>query len=92
MIGKENEKKVRKVRNFWIELEIDGRKTRIATGPEARDGGFHLTVFMRDHGETKEALIVNGAVTGGYSLDLHAELKLVKSPNRKRSLFTYTFR
>lgn len=44
----------RNVRNFWIELEIDGRKTKVATGPRSRDGGFNLKVLMREKGQISE--------------------------------------
>jgi hypothetical protein len=36
------------VRNFWIELEVDGRKSKIATGPVSKDGTFSLDVSMRN--------------------------------------------
>lgn len=36
------------VRNFWIELEVDGRKSKIATGPVSKDGAFSLRVSMRN--------------------------------------------
>ena len=41
----------RNVRNFRIEAEVDGRKTLIAFGPRGKDGGFYLTVYMRNKGE-----------------------------------------
>lgn len=40
----------RNVRNFWLELSVDGKASRVATGPRARDGGFQLTVKQRDNG------------------------------------------
>lgn len=51
----------RNVRNFWIELDVDGRKTLIACGPVARDGGFRLRVFMRDKGSIVRAMDVEGS-------------------------------
>lgn len=47
----------RNVRNFWIELEIDGRVTKVATGPRRKDGGFLLKVHMRDKGEICRDLV-----------------------------------
>lgn len=44
----------RNVRNFWIELDVDGRKHRIATGPRSRAGGFTMRVLMRENGEISE--------------------------------------
>lgn len=50
----------RNVRNFWIELNVDGKRTRIATGPRNKDGGFELTVYQRDKGDVRKALYLSG--------------------------------
>lgn len=50
----------RNVRNFWIEAEVDGRKTPIAFGPVGKDGGFRLIVHMRDGGIVTTPLYVDG--------------------------------
>jgi len=50
----------RNVRNFWVNLEVDGRRTEIATGPRRRDGGFTLTVYQRDDGGIMRPLYVHG--------------------------------
>lgn len=55
----------RNVRNFWIEAEIDGRKTPIKFGPQGEDGGFSLIVFMRIDGE----LIWVADITGGIYVE-----------------------
>lgn len=44
-------------RNFWIELDIDGH-SRVASGPQSKDGGFDLTIKMRDKGEVSTAMII----------------------------------
>jgi len=62
----------RNVRNFWIELEVDGRKQRIATGPVSKGGGFSLTVKMRDQGEIITALSVEGVACSDNTLILRA--------------------
>lgn len=54
----------RNVRNFWVEVEIDGQVTRLAGGPKAADGGFVLTVKQRDHGRVTTALTVDGLAVG----------------------------
>ena len=41
----------RNVRNFWLTLDVDGKKQRIATGPQRADGGFNLNIKMRAEGE-----------------------------------------
>ena len=36
------------VRNFWVEANIDGRSTKVAGGPVAKDGGMNLKLYQRD--------------------------------------------
>lgn len=38
------------VRNFWIDLEVDGRANKIGTGPRSSGGGFFCTVLVREEG------------------------------------------
>lgn len=45
----------RNVRNFWLELDVDGRKSAVKTGPRSRRGGFALTVFIRNRGSVELA-------------------------------------
>ena len=40
----------RNVRNFWVELDIDGKTTEIATGPRNKDGGFSMLIKIRENG------------------------------------------
>jgi hypothetical protein len=53
---------IKSVRNFWIELDVDGRASSVATGPRAKDGGFNLNIFVRDNGSSKKAMSVCGRV------------------------------
>jgi hypothetical protein len=53
----------RNVRNFWIELDVDGQKTRIAAGP--RRGGFRMRVYIRNNGEIVCPLLVEGTEEDG---------------------------
>ena len=64
----------RNVRNFWIELDVDGRKSRIETGPVRKDGGFSLTIRNREQGRiSPTTLEVRGYVDGsGQILSLSA--------------------
>jgi hypothetical protein len=53
----------RNVRNFWIELDVDGRKERVETGPVRADGGFQMTIRIRDEGSISDTvLLVEGNV------------------------------
>lgn len=61
----------RNVRNFWIEARIDGKKTPIATGPRRKDGGFSMTIYMRNEGGVETAVRVYGSARfGDGSLEL----------------------
>lgn len=63
---------MRNLKNFWIELLIDGRKTKISTGPRSKSGGFSMTIFMRDRGKSVKGLVITGrASTGGSLVELH---------------------
>lgn len=63
----------RNVRNFWIELEVDGRETKVACGPARKDGGFYMTVKMRDGGEITKALFIEGKADDDGNLTLIAD-------------------
>ncbi len=60
----------RNVRNFWLELDVDGRSTRIAAGPVARDGGFDLVIKMRSAGDVVETVHVTGRADQDGALTL----------------------
>lgn len=67
----------RNVRNFWIEGRVDGRSSQIATGPIRSDGGFSLSVLMRDDGGIVRALTLDGRVIDGrIILDVEANQTL----------------
>lgn len=52
----------RNVRNFWCEVQVDGKTTPIAFGPQNKDGGLALTIKMRDNGESVTVATVRGIV------------------------------
>lgn len=58
------------MRNWWIEGKINGRKTALAGGPRAKDGGFKLTIRQRDKGQSEAALTVRGIVLEDGRLQL----------------------
>ena len=55
----------RNVRNFWIELSVDGRSSKIAAGPVNKNGGFELTIKQRDKGGIKDAFTIIGREHNG---------------------------
>jgi len=60
----------RNVRNFWIDLDVDGRNP-ISAGPKGAGGGFELNIKMRDEGSVKDALRVVGNITRDGTIELH---------------------
>ena len=50
------------LRNFWIEAQIDGRKTALTGGPVSKEGGFVLDIRQRDKGSSFLAYRVVGYV------------------------------
>ena len=61
----------RNVRNFWLDAEIDGRRTTLSGGPVSRDGGFRATFYMRDNGGVVRALAVEGMAKADGTLTLN---------------------
>jgi len=56
----------RNVRNFWLNADIDGRRSRFASGPRARDGGFRLDIYHRERGDiSPKPLRVSGRCVKG---------------------------
>lgn len=54
------------VRNFWLDARIDGRRSRFASGPRSKDGGFTLDIYLRERGDIAGApLRVQGACRDG---------------------------
>lgn len=47
------------VRNFWIEVEIDGRKTKLTGGPVGKNGGMRINLYQRSNGEITKPLSIN---------------------------------
>lgn len=39
------------VRNFYLEAEIDGRKTDLHGGPQNKKGGMKVELYQRNKGE-----------------------------------------
>ncbi len=61
------------VRNFWLDACIDGRRSRFASGPRSKDGGFRLDIYVRERGSVPaEPLRVEGRCRDGrLSVSVH---------------------
>ncbi len=79
------------VRNWWVEVEIDGRITKLAGGPRAKDGEFTLTIRQRNRGQLSEVLVVDGRVTKDDELQIWVSPRLIADavPGRPQE-FTVT--
>lgn len=61
------------VRNFWIEIEVDGKATKVAVGPKSKDGGFGMKILVRENGDiSSRKMIVKGWVSPDGNLVLQA--------------------
>ena len=49
----------RNVRNFWLDLSVDGRN-HVGTGPARGDGGFSLSIAQRADGDVTSPVRVTG--------------------------------
>lgn len=58
------------VRNWWIEADIDGRKTLLSGGPRNKDGGFRLTIRQRNKGAIDYVGEISGRVNNDGDLVL----------------------
>ena len=54
----------RNVRPSWVELEVEGRKSNIATGPVSRNGNMYAKFFVRENGQIVNCLNVNFFANG----------------------------
>jgi hypothetical protein len=52
------------LRDFWIEIEVDGRKTKVACGPKGKHGGFSMKIYQRNNGVVGEPTEIKGRVIG----------------------------
>jgi hypothetical protein len=60
----------RNVRNFWVELSIDGRENNLSGGPAAKDGGIGGRILIRQNGEVATAVSITGAASRDGTLYL----------------------
>lgn len=61
---------IKNVRNFWVAVEVDGRNSKLASGPEAKDGGIDCEVSIRRDGQVDCALRIRGVAHPDGTLEL----------------------
>ena len=47
------------VRNFWVDVVVDGRQTDLSGGPRSKDGGMRAVFYVRDNGAIVKAVTVD---------------------------------
>lgn len=67
---------VRAVRNWWIDIDIDGRQTRLEGGPQSKFGGFSLRIYQRDNGEITQAASIRGRAPEFSNVNMPGDLIL----------------
>ena len=50
---------MKNLRNFYLEAEVDGKKTKMVGGPKHKDGGMNINLFVRDKGELMRAVSID---------------------------------
>jgi hypothetical protein len=61
----------RNVRNFWAEMNVDGRESELASGPRNKDGGMSIRIYQRNQGDAEQVLTVNCYVNYDGNLELN---------------------
>jgi len=64
---------IRNARNFWVEMDIDGRSA-VATGPRNFTGGYHIVLMQRKEGQPGKIGYVEGKVLQDGTLMTEVEL------------------
>lgn len=47
------------IRNFWLECEVDGRKTPVHCGPRGKNDGMSIRLYSRSKGKSKQVLSIS---------------------------------
>jgi hypothetical protein len=68
----------RNVRNFWIDLNVDGRNG-IGSGPKNKEGGMNATINIRHEGSIYKALKISAWSGDDGRLILEVESPLSKN-------------
>ncbi len=84
---------VNRVRNFWITADVDGRECEVTgVDPTSKDGGFTLTIYIKNAGYAENAIQVTGRAHGDgtLTLDVNAASALYDSTVSRVNGFVIT--
>ena len=73
---------------LWISADIDGRKTKFEGGPQRKDGGFDLTVFVRSNGGIDRAVNILGRADENGNLTIRIDPTLPVKDRRSGDVLT----
>lgn len=59
----------RNVRNFWVDLSVDGRSD-IGTGPRSGYGGIYAQFYIRNKGDVAASITIDATARANGSLRL----------------------
>lgn len=62
------------VRNFFLEIEVDGVKRVVRTGPTGSKGGFFLKVLIRQDGKVSDSYMTVQGSSDGLENELNVQL------------------
>lgn len=69
----------RNVRNFWVEVTIDGQTTKLCGGPVAKEGGISVRIHIRQDGKViEDAMTVRGTAHPDGGLEIVASVQAVR--------------
>lgn len=73
------------VRNVFCEMQVDGRKSPINTGPKSASGGLKADFFIRDQGAAIKSVTVESGCDGkNVFLQVIADGQIIFSESHPR--------
>ena len=72
------------IQNFYIEANIDGSKEPLKGESKGKDGGFSLSIYQRNNGETNKIIQVDGFARGDGTLATYISFEDIQTITTKR--------
>lgn len=77
------------LRNFWVEVEIDGRTTKLTGGPQSKNGKMTVRVYQRNRGESVRSATVECEPAQGDMLMTSITLKSGDNDMPRQTYFSH---
>ena len=68
--------KKKNMRNFWVEVDVDGYQNILKGGPRHKEGGTDITLYQREDGASKTAVEIRCRAYGSLlvtTVDINGE-------------------